>query len=105
MYWQLIIIIILAGCAHRPIAKNIKSLKLSSNINEGKSSVLIEGDNCSYKILGNNVNHPPSAYKALLRDRNALDVKTFLNISIEVNSFNAVVYSEDCFTVKARGIK
>lgn len=102
---QFIIFILIAGCANRPIAKNIKSLHLSSNLNEAKSSQLVVATDCSYKIIGQNVTPVLSAHRAFLRAGKNGKVQSFLNISIEAESIDFFVYRKDCLVVKARGIK
>ena len=108
------------GCTRHLVANEIKLVGFEENVQKGKSSGEIEGDDCVFQILGYRLGHSPNVGRAIhnarLERRSEIGdvgggkgggegLRYINNLHIEPDGFDVGVFGKDCLVVKGTGYK
>lgn len=110
----------LTGCASYQQAQNIKMVSFTDNISKGKSSGMVQGQDCTWHVLGYTLGDQPTVDKAFINTRNQSDamasaglnksesenpLRYVNNVSVERGGFDAKIFGKNCLVVKGEGFR
>ncbi|OFZ49024.1 MAG: hypothetical protein A2381_15570 [Bdellovibrionales bacterium RIFOXYB1_FULL_37_110] len=117
---SILILVTLAGCASYQHAQNVKLISFSDNITKNSSTGIIEGQDCTWQVLGYKLGGAPTISKAFLNTQNqagALEsaglstanssnaLRYVNNVSTEKGGFDVGIFGKECLIVKGEGHK
>lgn len=110
----------LVGCSSYQHAQNVKMISFSDDVSKGQSVGMIEGQDCTWHVMGYKLGGEPTISKAFsntqhqadgvasagLKDaKNGNNLRYVNNVSTERGGFDAKIFGKDCLMVKAQGYK
>lgn len=109
------------GCASYNYAQNVKMVAFSDDVTKGKSVGQVEGQDCTWTLLGYKLGGEPTISKAFSNTHKQADfmqsagmssthentntVRYVNNVTSSRTGFNAYVVGKDCLVVKGIGYK
>jgi hypothetical protein len=101
---------LLAGCQTATLAKNVKLVAFEDDVQVGKGSGPVRGEDCVWYLVNNPLGKPPTLDKALQLARSSNNSKGELrylnNVKTEWDGFNfANIVAQNCLVVKGVGYR